>query len=167
MTSYVNSYVEKTNLLRALLGDVKNQPIKRLMADVRNVVVQQQRKAEVEIINNARQHTVQLRAQVNNKSIQIKWLYMAAFAGATVFGCAMLPAILLGFVGEASYVLWLNMWAQDRRADPVHHDASLATELVYTRSLPSGKHTKNFSVWAAFKTPKGITDLLLPQISLR
>ena len=34
MTSYVNSYVEKTNLLRALLGDVRNQPIKRLMADV-------------------------------------------------------------------------------------------------------------------------------------
>jgi hypothetical protein len=30
---------------------------------------------------------------------------MAAFAGATVFGSAMLPAILLGFVGETSYVL--------------------------------------------------------------
>ena len=37
MTSYVNSYVEKTNLLRALLGDVRNQPIKRLMADVRYI----------------------------------------------------------------------------------------------------------------------------------
>ena len=32
MTSYVNSYVEKTHLLRPPLGDVRNQPIKRLMA---------------------------------------------------------------------------------------------------------------------------------------
>ena len=32
MTSYVNSYVEKTHLLRSPLGDVRNQPIKRLMA---------------------------------------------------------------------------------------------------------------------------------------
>ena len=32
MTSYVNFYVEKTHLLRPPLGDVRNQPIKRLMA---------------------------------------------------------------------------------------------------------------------------------------
>ena len=36
MTSYVNSYVEKTHLLRPPLGDVRNQPIKRLMAALRN-----------------------------------------------------------------------------------------------------------------------------------
>lgn len=76
-----------------------------------NVAAQQQRKAEVQIDDDVRQHTVQVRAQLKNKSIQVKWLYMAAFAGATVFGSAMLPAILLGFVGETSYVLWLNMWA--------------------------------------------------------
>lgn len=75
-----------------------------------NVAAQQQRKAEVQIDDDVRQHTVQVRAQLKNKSIQVKWLYMAAFAGATVFGSAMLPAILLGFVGETSYVLWLNMW---------------------------------------------------------
>ena len=32
MTSYVNSYVETTHLLRPPLGYVRNQPIKRLMA---------------------------------------------------------------------------------------------------------------------------------------
>ena len=39
MTSYVNSYVEKAHLLRPSLGDVINQPIKRLMAGVSTVVV--------------------------------------------------------------------------------------------------------------------------------
>ena len=36
MTSYANSYVEKTHLLRPPLGDVRNQPIKRLMAALNN-----------------------------------------------------------------------------------------------------------------------------------
>ena len=46
MTSYVNSYVEKTNLLRALLGDVRNQPIKRLMADVIYICIIPNRREE-------------------------------------------------------------------------------------------------------------------------
>ena len=38
MTSYVNSYVEKTHLLRPPLGDVRNQPIKRLMAALNSMI---------------------------------------------------------------------------------------------------------------------------------
>ena len=40
MTSYVNSYVEKTHVLRPPLGDVRNQPIKRLMAALTNTFME-------------------------------------------------------------------------------------------------------------------------------